>query len=69
LTTISTTKLLPERYRDAERIAHGAMGDVYRAHDSVLGRVVAVKLLAEPFAADDVRRGFARRHRRGGGGR
>ena len=59
-----STQVLPERYRDAERIAHGAMGDVYRATDATLGRVVAVKLLAEPFVADDTaRRRFAREAR------
>jgi len=52
----STGRILPERYRDAERIAHGAMGDVYRATDATLGRVVAVKLLAEPFVADETAR-------------
>src|SRR6266536_1855029 len=60
----SATQILPERYRDAERIAHGAMGDVYRATDATLGRVVAVKVLAEPFAADEsARRRFAREAR------
>src|SRR5438128_9579939 len=40
------------------------MGDVYRANDSVLGRIVAVKVLAEPFAADDAaRQRFAREAR------
>ena len=29
------------------------MADVYRARDSVLGRVVAIKMLAERYAADD----------------
>ena len=28
------------------------MGDIYRATDSVLGRVVAIKILAERFAQD-----------------
>ena len=49
----SAMGILSERYRDAERIAHGAMGEILRATDSVLGRTVAVKVLAEPFAADD----------------
>ena len=40
------------------------MGDVYRATDATLGRVVAVKLLAEPFVADDTaRRRFSREAR------
>jgi serine/threonine protein kinase len=60
----SATQILPERYRNAERIAHGAMGDVYRATDAILGRVVAVKLLAEPFVSDEAsRRRFAREAR------
>jgi len=55
------TDVLPERYRDPERIARGGMGEVYRATDSVLGRTVAVKLLAERYAtSDDVRGRFTR---------
>jgi serine/threonine-protein kinase len=58
------TQVLPERYQDVERIAHGAMGDIYRATDTTLDRVVAVKLLAEPYVADDsARRRFAREAR------
>ena len=33
------------------------MGEIYRATDSALGRPVAVKLLAEPYADDDAVRG------------
>jgi predicted Ser/Thr protein kinase len=51
--------ILPERYTDVEHIARGGMGDVYRATDTMLGRTVAVKLLAERYAdADDVKRRF-----------
>jgi eukaryotic-like serine/threonine-protein kinase len=46
------TTVLPERYRNPVRIGHGAMGDVYRARDALLDRDVAIKLLAERFAAD-----------------
>jgi eukaryotic-like serine/threonine-protein kinase len=50
---------LPPRYTDVEHIARGGMGDVYRATDTVLGRTVAVKLLAQRYAGnDDVRRRF-----------
>src|SRR5207245_4696243 len=42
--------VLPDRYRNPERIARGGMGDVYRAVDSVLGRTVAVKVLNERYA-------------------
>src|ERR671925_1425834 len=55
------TQILPPRYRDPQRIGHGGMGDIYRATDDVLGRSVAVKVLAERYAADQsVRRRFTR---------
>jgi tetratricopeptide (TPR) repeat protein/tRNA A-37 threonylcarbamoyl transferase component Bud32 len=40
------------RYEQLDEIAHGAMGTVYRATDTALGREVAVKVLQERFAAD-----------------
>ena len=53
--------ILPERYRGATEVARGGMGEVYRAIDSVLGRPVAVKLLAERYAAnDEIRKRFTR---------
>jgi serine/threonine-protein kinase len=53
--------ILPPRYRGPERIGHGGMGDIYRATDSVLGRVVAIKVLAERYAQDEsVRERFTR---------
>jgi eukaryotic-like serine/threonine-protein kinase len=45
-------EILPPRFRHPELIGRGGMGDIYRATDSVLGRVVAIKILAERFAQD-----------------
>src|ERR1051325_9048579 len=55
------TELLPPRYRSPRRIGRGAMGDIYLATDDLLGREVAVKVLAERYAADDgIRQRFKR---------
>jgi serine/threonine protein kinase len=60
----SVTQILPARYREVERIVRGAMGDIYRATDSTLGRAVAVKVLAEPYVEDEAARNrFAREGR------
>lgn len=53
--------VLGGRYTLAERIGGGAMGDVWRADDTVLERPVAVKIL-RPELLDDAR--FAKRFRR-----
>jgi len=53
--------ILPDRYRNPERIARGGMGEVYRAEDRDLARLVAIKLLADRFAENDaIRRRFTR---------
>jgi serine/threonine protein kinase len=44
------TRLGP--YEIVAPIGAGGMGEVYRAHDSRLGRDVAVKILPESFARD-----------------
>jgi eukaryotic-like serine/threonine-protein kinase len=56
-----SARLLPPRYRSPRRAGRGAMGDIYVATDEVLGRDVAVKLLAERYAADTgIRQRFKR---------
>ncbi len=47
------TDILPPRYRDAQHVARGGMGDVYRATDTVLGRTVAIKVLVDRYADDE----------------
>jgi eukaryotic-like serine/threonine-protein kinase len=55
------TKLLPPRYRSPRRLGRGAMGDIYLATDELLGREVAVKVLADRYAADEgIRERFKR---------
>ena len=45
---------LPDRYQVRRRLATGGMASVWCADDLVLGRTVAVKVLAERFAHDDM---------------
>ena len=45
--------LVAGRYRIDSMIAAGGMGEVWRATDEVLGRVVSVKFLHPQFAADE----------------
>jgi eukaryotic-like serine/threonine-protein kinase len=47
---------LPERYRLERRIATGGMASVWAAHDDLLDRQVAVKVLSPQFEADDAAR-------------
>src|SRR5918999_6091025 len=43
---------LAERYHLLARLAGGGMGEVYRAHDELLDRAVAVKILQPQLASD-----------------
>lgn len=53
--------VLPGRYQEARLLASGGLGDVYRAVDVPLDRPVAVKILAERFAAEEeIRKRFTR---------
>lgn len=57
LATSPTGVLLGGRYRLLAQIGRGSMGTVHRARDELLGRDVAVKLIATPVGnADDLRR-------------
>lgn len=49
------------KYRIIELVGEGAMGVVYRAHDSVLDRTVAIKVMNESIARqEDLRKRFLR---------
>ena len=60
---------LPDRYRVLNRIATGGMATVYRAEDGILGREVAVKILAPHVAADPISRAALRARGADGGAR
>src|ERR671935_2106138 len=54
-------ELIAERYELEELIAGGGMADVFRAHDRLLDRTVAIKVLHDRHTSDE---GFVERFRR-----
>ena len=59
---------LPDRYRVIRHLANGGMASVWEAHDELLDRPVAVKVLATHLSEDDrARRRFAREARAAAG--
>jgi beta-lactam-binding protein with PASTA domain/predicted Ser/Thr protein kinase len=58
---IEPETLIDGRYRVVSRLGSGGMADVYLAHDQLLGREVAVKVLHRHFAEDQE---FVERFRR-----
>jgi serine/threonine-protein kinase len=66
---VSTARVsLPDRYRVVRHIANGGMASVWEAHDELLDRSVAVKLLASHLSEDDrARQRFQREARAAAG--
>ncbi|TDD36598.1 serine/threonine protein kinase [Actinomadura sp. KC06] len=54
-------RLLADRYRLDELLGRGGTGTVWRAHDVVLGRDVAIKEVADPSGFSDIERHVLRR--------
>ena len=51
------------RYEIQRRLGRGGMGTVYAAHDSILGRLVAIKVFASDLDIPDARERFVREAR------
>jgi eukaryotic-like serine/threonine-protein kinase len=59
---------LPDRYRVVRHLANGGMAAVWEAHDELLGRAVAVKVLASHLSEDErARKRFQREARAAAG--
>jgi serine/threonine-protein kinase len=59
---------LPDRYRVVGHVANGGMASVWEAHDELLDRAVAVKLLAGHLSEDDRARARFQREARAAAG-
>lgn len=46
-------RILKNRYELLEKIGTGGMADVYKAHDQLLDRYVAIKILKQDFVSDE----------------
>src|SRR5438552_12091623 len=53
--------MLGDRYNVERSVGHGGMAQVYEGTDTVLGRTVAIKVLAPQYARDEA---FVQRFRR-----
>ncbi len=51
----ATDRLLGDRYWLEAVLGHGGMSTVFRAHDQILGRQVAIKLFTQSSASDTSR--------------
>lgn len=52
VSNMNTPTLLNNRYQIEARIGSGGMAEIYRAHDLMLERTVAIKLLKEDFSTE-----------------
>ncbi len=61
---LSASTILPRRYLLVSKIGEGAMGTVYKAKDSVLDRVVALKVLNRALSDNETARSYFLREAR-----
>src|SRR5688572_29332302 len=54
------------RYKVIERLGQGGMGSLYLAHDPVIDRMLAIKVLRDGLDNDELRARFAREARAAG---